>query len=366
MSVWTPGGRWSARFYGPTEYGGGGTLDPQDRASSITRGWKFRLDWKAGSDVLTRVYARPDPLLEAHYGPFSPDTPLYPAGRTGRRYFTSCYTHTPTHGDVAFVWLDEARAARLVAAVGDAHSWPVLREPAFRRAWPAGTTPEAEHPRPEGRATFAWTDGNGDGRPQPDEVQFIRGGARGVTVMNDLAVIVSRLGDQAVRFAAACDEGGLPRYSLRTPQPLGPAGGVQPSSGGNQALADSGGWTVYTNAPTPLSPYGLGGAFKGEPCWSYPASGRGCTPAARPPCRMPGMVIGHTRLLGGLIDSPVGPLFGINGNMGNMYLLAPDGLFVGTLFHDIRLRPQLGRPGRHARHGRDRRVAAQRELPGRA
>ncbi|HTU27653.1 MAG TPA: hypothetical protein VMF30_19740, partial [Pirellulales bacterium] len=40
----------------------------------------------------------------------------------------------------------------------------------------------------------------------------------------------------------------------------------------------------------------------------------------------------------------VGPVFGINGNMGNMYLLSADGLFVATLFHDIRVRPNWGMP----------------------
>ena len=31
-------------------------------------------------------------------------------------------------------------------------------------------------------------------------------------------------------------------------------------------------------------------------------------------------------------------MFCINGNMGNMYLITADGLFVATLFHDIRLK----------------------------
>ena len=37
-------------------------------------------------------------------------------------------------------------------------------------------------------------------------------------------------------------------------------------------------------------------------------------------------------------------MFGINGNMGNMYLITADGLFVSTLFHDIRLRPNWAAP----------------------
>ncbi len=56
------------------------------------------------------------------------------------------------------------------------------------------------------------------------------------------------------------------------------------------------------------------------------------------------MVVGHTRLLGGWIQGKVGPMFCINGNMGNMYLITADGLFVSTLFHDIRLRPNWAAP----------------------
>jgi hypothetical protein len=58
------------------------------------------------------------------------------------------------------------------------------------------------------------------------------------------------------------------------------------------------------------------------------------------------MIVGHTRLLGGWVRprGDGGPMFCVNGNMGNMYLLTADGLFVATLFHDIRLRPNWAMP----------------------
>jgi hypothetical protein len=132
---------------------------------------------------------------------------------------------------------------------------------------------------------------------------------------------------------------------LTKPESLGVAGGHSPSSGGNQSLVEPGGWTINTNASPPFSPYGLGGKFRGEPRWSYPSvwPGLHASHEAAVPDR-PGMIIGHTRLLGGWIRSTVGPLFCVNGNMGNMYLLTADGLFVGTLFHDIRLRPNWAAP----------------------
>ncbi|MGB2823613.1 MAG: hypothetical protein WBF17_21715 [Phycisphaerae bacterium] len=346
VSVWTAEGKLVRAFYGPTEYGGGGVLDPKDRTRFYYKGMEFKLDWKSGTDALVRVFHLPEPLLAEHYGPYSPDTPLYPAAQKGRRYFTSCYTHIPTHGDdVAFIWLDGEKRARLVAALGNAHSWRVLREADFRGRWPEGTKPEDQRPRPDAAAAFTWTDANHDGRPQPAEVQFVKAHGRGVTVMNDLSFVVSRFDGQNVRFSAAFDDAGLPRYDLAKPQSLGPAGGPQPSSGGNQSLTEPGGWTVNTNAGEPFSPYGLGGKQNGEPRWSYPSAWPGlhASHEAAVPDR-PGMVVGHTRLLGGWVQGKAGPMFCINGNMGNMYLITADGLFVSALFHDIRLRPNWAAP----------------------
>jgi hypothetical protein len=348
VSVWSPKGELVRAFYGPTEYGGGGVLDPQDATRFFYKGLEFRLDWKNGTDTLARVFYRPDSLLEAHYSHYSPDTPLYPETQKGQRYFTSCYTHNPTGGDhVAFVWRDETKAAKLVAALGSAHSWPLLRGAEFRVLWPEGTKPEDENPPAEKQATFAWSDANGDAHPQPAEVRLIKTPSRGVTVTNDLAFLIARHGENAVRFAPDFNTQGLPIYDLAKPEVLGPAGGSPPSSGGDQMLADSSGWTLTTNAPAPFSAYGLGASFRGQPKWSYPSAWPGlhASHEAAVPDR-PGMVVGHTRLLGGWLQPPGegGAMFCVNGNMGNMYLFTADGLFVATLFNDIRLRPNWAAP----------------------
>ena len=85
VSVWTAQGGLVRAFYGPTEYGGGGVLDSQDAARFFYKGMEFALDWQAGRDELRRVFARPESLLKAHEGHYSPDTPLYPAARKGER-----------------------------------------------------------------------------------------------------------------------------------------------------------------------------------------------------------------------------------------------------------------------------------------
>jgi hypothetical protein len=346
VSVWSAENKLVRTFYGPTEYGGGGALDSRDANVFFYKGLEFALDWKTGTDSLKRVFARPDPLLEAHSGHYSPDWPLYPSQEKGRRYFTSCYTHNPTGGDnAAFLWIDTGKEARLVAALGDAHAWRFLREqPEFRAAWPAGTKPEEENPQPDKHATFLWMDLNADGKPQPAELQMTQGPARGVTVTGDLDFIVTQLGEDTAMFSpTGIDAKGVPHYDIK-PVRLGPAGGRPPSSGGNQTLR-SHDWTISTNATAPFSPHSLGGMFKGEPRWSYPSPWPGlhASHEAAVPDR-PAMVVGHTRLLGDFISGPAGPMFGINGNMGNMYLFTADGLFVSTLFHDIRLRPHWAAP----------------------
>ncbi|MES2595948.1 MAG: hypothetical protein V4662_11460 [Verrucomicrobiota bacterium] len=345
VSVWSGDGELVRTFYGPTEYGGGGVLDPQDEKRFFYKGLEFALDWKAGTDQLKRVFARPDPLLEAHGGHFSPDTPLYPSAHKGERYFTSCYTHNPTGGDnAAFIWRDDGKVAHLVAGLGSAHAWEWLRRPEFRRVWPQGTKPEEDNPPPDKHATFTWSDTNGDGQPQPDEVRMIKAPSRGVTVTRDLAFLVARFDDMTARFVPkGFDAHGVPLYELKAER-VGPAGGSPPSSGGNQALQTQD-WTLTTNATAPFSPHGIGGMFKGEPRWSYPSAWPGlhASHEAAVPDR-PGMVVGHTRLLGDFIQGKAGPMFCINGNMGNMYLFTADGLFISTLFNDIRLRPNWAAP----------------------
>jgi len=348
VSLWSPEGKLLRAFYGPTEYGGGGTLDPVDKNRFFYKGLEFQLDWEQGTDQLTRVFYRPNALLHAHYGHYSPDTPLYPPVLQKQRYFTSCYTHNPTGGDnIAFLWKDGTNQAQLVAALGNAHSWPVLTQQEFHARWPEGTKPVAENPKPNEQAAFVWNDTNLDGRPQPDEVQFEKIRISGVTVMNDLSFVAAQYGERNVQWKPLDlhDPKPYPHYVLAQPVDLGPAGGKPPSSGGNQALTEASGWTITTNAPEPFSPYGLGGKFRGVPRWSYPSPWPGlhASHEAAVPDR-PGMVVGHTRLLGGWAQSKIGPVFGVNANMGNMYLFTADGLFVATLFHDIRTRPNWAAP----------------------
>ena len=350
VSVWAAKGELLRAFYGPTEYGGGGVLDSRDASVFFYKGTGVRARLEDGhGQARCASIPGPIPCSKRHYGPYSPDTRCIRASAKAAATSPVATRTIPWPADnAAFIWLDDGEAAR--ARRGEQAMRIRGRFCAAKPSAPSGPkarSPRRTIPQPDKHAFFLWSDTNADGVPQPDEVQMTKDNARGITVTSDLAFLVSRLGDGHRLVPAASSS---TRKACRTtdlkPARLGPAGGHPPSSGGNQTLlcrGDSG--PSHTNAPAAFLAFGLGGSFQGEPRWSYPSPWPGlhASHEAAVPDR-PGMVVGHTRLLGDCIQGKVGPVFCINGNMGNMYLFTADGLFVSTLFHDIRLQPNWAAP----------------------
>jgi hypothetical protein len=345
VSVWTLDGRLVRAFYGPSEYGGGGRLDPVDKTRFYYHGMEFQLDWRRGVDRLVRVFFRPGPGELGLPGGFGvdgqPEMPLYRETPSGvRRYFTNCYNSNPTNGaSLVMLWLDRQAVAVPVAALGRANDWSLLKSAAFKPRLPAGV--ELRNGAWSADMMFAWSDHNGDGQVQPEEVTFLKASSGGCTVMPDLSVVVSRVDSRAVRcvpqgFTAE----GVPLYDLAAAETLVEGAQAPTSSGGDQALVDPGGWTILTVAPKPFAPQSLGGAYRGQPRWSYPDLWPGLHASHESPAPdRPGELIGTTRLLGGLVApraGQAGPIWAVNGNQGNIYLFTADGLFVAELFHDVR------------------------------
>jgi len=196
--------------------------------------------------------------------------------------------------------------------------------------------------RPGDRLALTWADLNGDGKVQAGEVTLVKGDCYGVTVMPDLAFVVSYLDGKAKRFTPVrFTPAGAPAYDLARGETLATGTRKPQTSGGGQALVGAGGWTVLTVPPEPFtSQASMAGVRGGEPMWSYPSCWPGLHPSHDAPLpSYPGQLLGTTRLLGGLIEprgSDIGQLWAINGNKGNAYLLSTDGLFVATLFRDCR------------------------------
>jgi len=347
VSVWSQEGELVNAFYGPSKYGGGGALDSADPslfyyADEARGSLEFALDWEKGTSELKRVLYRARTDFPMPFRAAAPERSLY---HNGQRYFTNCYNTNPVAGhSTAFLFQDRDGVAQPAAAMGMANAWDVLKTEPFLFLWPEGPDPHSKDIHGHGgrnQVFFAWSDLNTDARVQPEEVWMEQAVCGGVTVMEDLSFCIARLNDQAVRFTpTSFTTAGIPVYGRSNRVVL--ADGVQRpgSSGGDQVLADASNEAVITLGVEPFHRHSLSGTRDGKPVWSYPSPWPGLHAsheAASP--SFPGQVIGSTRLMGGLFEvkgCEAGPLWAVNANMGNFYLFTRDGLFVATVFEDVR------------------------------
>lgn len=347
VSVWSLDGKLQRAWYGPSKYGGGGALDPNDKAISYYGEehhgtLEFALDWEKGVfQVRNVLYRAEDGKVKLATRSAAPETAHY---LNGRRYLTNSFNSSPTGGAAtAFIFLEKDGVARPVSAAGRANDWDALKGDAFKPFWPKGADLGGDiwQGNARNQVFFIWSDESGDGDVQPNEVLWQQDVAGGITIMPDLSFCASRLGGKATQFApAGFSAAGAPRYDIAKPKVL--AEGVQTpgSSGGDQVLAASDGQTVMTLGVKPFHSHSITGLKNGVPSWSYPNvwPGLHASHEAAKPDR-PGQVIGATRLLGGFVKpkGDAGQVWGVNGNMGNMYLFTADGLFVATVFEDVRV-----------------------------
>lgn len=336
VSVWSMDGKLIRTMYGPPEYGGGGRLDHKDKTLYYYNGMEFKLDWEKGSYRLANVFHRPLPgAMELVGGP-----PEYPHYANGHRYWSNSYNSTPVDGTkVNFLWIDRNGVAVPAAAFGQADRWNRLKADDVRSRWPENTDPK------NGSCAFLWTDGNADGQLQPDEVNMWKaGGIGGVVVQDDLSYVISRIDGKAMRVRTqGFTAQGVPIYDWAKAEVLADKVQGSASSGGDQALADDQGRMIATLGIEPYHSHSVSGALKGVANWSYPNlwPGLHASHEAAVP-EFPGELVGVTRLAGGLLNpkgSEVGPLWCVNANMGNLYMMTTDGLFVSTLYHDVRTAP---------------------------
>ena len=342
VSVWSADGQLATAFYGPSEYGGGGRLDPRDQTRFYYYGMEFKLDWERGTDRIVSVFYRPGTnelaAPDGHFAGGMPELPLY---ANGRQYLANCYNSNPTHGSsISMLWLFENGKTRPVAALGRAHDWKVLKANAFKLRWPKDVNLLGDYWK--NATMFLWSDANENAQVEPEEVTFWKAQNGGITVMPDLSFIAARVDDRTMRYRPVrFTSAGVPIYDAAQGETL--LVGAQPpaSSGGDQALVTEDGLTVVTLGPKPFARESLAGGKGGQATWSYPSVWPGLHASHEAAVAdRPGMLIGTTRLLGGFVTprgSDAGPLWCINGNMGNMYLLTADGLFVTELFRDVRV-----------------------------
>ena len=353
VSEWTLDGKLLQAFYGPGAYGGGGTLDPVDKSRFYDHGLEFRLDWRTGSSTLDAVLYRQQPgdLKPPRSG--EPNSVLH---SNGRRYFTDSYLGLPTTGiTVGLLYLDEGGVTRPVAALGKANDWAALQADEFKALLPPGS--DLSSRASDKSVLFAWSDLNGDGKVEPNEVSFTKAVTGWITIAGadgqatGPVMLDSYVDGKAMRYAPVrMTDAGIPVYDLNHGAVVAAGAQLPSSDGGGQMLVTSQATgtqatgqqaIVLTTAPKPFSPEGLGGIDAHGHLWSYPSLWPGLHPSHSAPVPdTPGELAGTTRLLGGLVHAPnaaVGDLWGINGNLGDVYLFTADGLFVSQLFQDVRV-----------------------------
>ena len=329
VSVWRPDGKLAKAFYGPPQYGGGGTVDGKDPSRFYYgegAGLEFALDWKAGTSRLHSIYWLPLKDVVTLPGGIAPQTPIYLGGR---QYMTDVNNKAPIGGPRnAGIWLMVDGVAKPVAALGEARDWAILAEERFRERWPAGLNPQ----KSEWKAlTYAWSDLNGDGQVSPEEVNFATHKIGSLTVNGKLEFCTAA----AEVFAPEkFTDKGVPVYNLNAPRrELEHFFMDEVGSGSGQITASRDGWTIGTGGQ-------VRGIRNGQIVWTYPNEwpGQQAGVFSTPPTHR-GELMATTRHLGTIIPqgSDAGEMLVVDGDKGNVFLLTTDGLFVATLFNDVRL-----------------------------
>ena len=354
VSVWTLEGGLVKAFYGPSKYGGGGMLDSYDKsrfyyADEGKGTMEFELDWEKGMSKLVNIlYRRTPDALKMPFRCAAPETAFYrkDGGKTVR-YFTNCFSTNPTGGHgTAFLYIERDHVLYPVAGMGRGMDWKdVFDNENFKSSLPEGVD-FSEKNKNKNPFFFIWSDLNNDGQVQSSETSTHLAVSGGITVLPDLSFCVARIGEdnknmQTVRFKPVeFTEAGVPKYDFSKKEILAEKVNGPASSGGDQALVDDKGNAIVTLGIAPFDRLSVCGTKNGVATWSYPNLWPGLHAshhAARP--TFPGEIIGVTRLLGEMFTPPnsdAGAMWGVNANMGNMYVFTSDGLFVSTLFEDVR------------------------------
>lgn len=290
VSVWDPAsGRLLREFFGSTGYGAlGGAISPQDPDVMIGQGCEWRLDPQLGQARCTGVVTRE-----------GMENSRFAVGANGKLYLA-----------VAEKWAFEAGPVRIFERVGEGQYRPRC---SFRYEG-------------KGRSakTTLWTDANGDGQEQPEEMQVadenLRFSAWFMNMGPDLTITADDRNFRPTGFTAC----GSPIYDLRNPVKL-PAPGLC-SADGSLVLQPGN----YGETHTALNCYDI---VSGEKLWSYPDNFNGVHGShnACPP--VGGMIRGSYGICGAVkLPGAVGNLFVIPTNVGEWHLLTGDGFYLSKLF----------------------------------
>lgn len=333
QAVWDGAGRLVRDYVGSTQYGAHNcTLHEQDPTRATAYGILFEIDPGA-----LAAY-RPIRFLSSGPRPGSPFEIPRGYGPVGHFFHRGTLFRSNASGQPREYYLDtsSSRPVLYLDIAGD-----------YR--------PVAAVIGGDGGVFQFWSDRNGDELVQPEETQELpfrrapieyydmSGGISFLTgwtfpITEDLTFYVSGLAIRPVGFTA----NGAPLYDLARAEPLGEMRQPQMS-----ALARVGrhlvghAHTPHRPAANPQSPY-LASQYwfadlTGRVVATFPMPGWGVHGSAHLPPPPAGQTAGELLLAGSAdLGGAVGSVFAVHGNYGQVFLFTEDGIFLGTLFRDVR------------------------------
>jgi hypothetical protein len=322
VSIWNPkDGALLKDLIGPTGYGGmGANADPDDKTRVFGSGCEFKLDYAANQ--ATVVAALGDVGGE-----------IFKA--EGREYIM-------TKG--GSLYLREGDKLKRVAAIGN----PLLKDLEDIRDIPLPPAPPRTHDYAS--QSFIWSDSNDDGIAQPEEVATgsrWAGWDRFKYPVGTSGYFGSYWLDANFDIVTTATEsfgGGTSRgpFLTRIPRTGWTKGGAPIWDLANQKLLsqDEALRAAYYVTAGGMSIGGrpiTGIRDDGALLWTYADRWAGVHASHDAPLPERDDVLIGTLGCIGTVKTPVGTVFGLHSNMGRLYLLSTDGLFVASVFQDVRL-----------------------------
>ena len=341
ISAWsTKDGKLVKSLVGGPKYGGGGTLDPEDRTKMyygiFNGGYSMKLDWKAGTSTVDSIYTRPEQWtgIDRDRDKAVGDIPEE-AIHIGAHTYLVANFHGGLRGNASqgVVWmLNKQGIARPVVVIGGLHlqesthgGWNPERNPGVAEMFDKlKRTTGMKH-------LLIWSDKNLDGRAQvtefvqwPAEVDY----SENIRFNPDMSFTMRGV---AVPKPTVLPNG-VPVWSTDAKQTL-----VTEKVGVGNTLATGDGWVMLMGGIG--QKHGIFGYRNRQRLWDYPfQSGAQITTD-------PGMIVEGTRYLGQPftpLKGEAGRTFGINGEKGSMFLMTTDGLFIQDIGGDLRVTPPIG------------------------
>jgi hypothetical protein len=333
-SIWNAAdGAFVKDLVGTTSYAGAGSINPADPTMAFSEQTVFRIDLATGA--WRPVYSL------AHSGHaddlFPPKVHEITNRTITRDGVTLVYTTDSARGsnEVHCTLFKDGRwrsAAHLgtVAPRDHAEQWRKYSHPAFQG---------------HGGEAYAWSDANGDGLVQAEELAFAKPAIDGKPArlrsfywgqLPDNAGTIAYMADGAnalyefpITGTTAC---GAPRYDIANPRVVKADRPVLGGGNGEGMLIGGNDGVFYLNQDPLIAIAADGRVLGGYP--NHLTSVHGSHEAKSPHA---GYLIGPSSILGTAdLGGEIGEVFYLNGNLGENYLFTRDGLWIQGLFKDTR------------------------------